>query len=447
MTIRMMATPVEAPPRPVGPPEAVLPPVVARPPAGAARPVREKMHAPQGPVKLVHAFWLAGMSCDGCSISATGATNPSVEDLLLGVIPGLPKVVLHHPVLSLEVGEDFIHPFEMAQNGELDAPYVCIYEGSIADERIAGATGGYFSAMGDQVMDNDEDQPFPTASRLKVMAERAAAVIAIGTCATWGGIPAATGNPTGAMSVMDFLGKDYRSALGLPVINIPGCAPVGDNFTETIAVILMFLQGLGPLPEFDELGRPAWLFSETVHRGCNRAGYYEEGVFAEDYGDKECLVEIGCWGPVVNCNIVSRGAQSHMGGCMAAGGPCIGCTMPGFPDKFAPFYKSPPGSLISSNASRTVGFGIRRLRALSNHDRNREVRWDKTPSKAVPSGWGDVPPPGPLDKSVHFFYEKLQFMGSKRPGRNDGRTYATDLPPRTRGMETPHDVSESEIKD
>jgi hydrogenase small subunit len=110
-------------------------------------------------------------------------------------------------VLSLEVGEDFIHPFEMAQNGELDAPYVCIYEGSIADERIAGATGGYFSAMGDQVMDNDEDQPFPTASRLKVMAERAAAVIAIGTCATWGGIPAATGNPTGAMSVMDFLGR------------------------------------------------------------------------------------------------------------------------------------------------------------------------------------------------------------------------------------------------
>ncbi|MDQ2741892.1 MAG: hypothetical protein M3Z66_06295, partial [Chloroflexota bacterium] len=123
MTIRMMATPIEAPPRPVGTPEAVLPPVAERPPDVAARPVREKMHAPQGPVKLVHAFWLAGMSCDGCSISATGATNPSVEDLLLGVIPGLPKVVLHHPVLSLEVGEDFIHPFEMAQNGELDAPY------------------------------------------------------------------------------------------------------------------------------------------------------------------------------------------------------------------------------------------------------------------------------------------------------------------------------------
>ena len=60
------------------------------------------------------------------------------------------------------------------------------------------------------------------------------------------------------MSVMDFLGKDYLSSLGLPPINIPGCAPVGDNLTETIASILMFLVGLGPLPEFDGLGRPAW---------------------------------------------------------------------------------------------------------------------------------------------------------------------------------------------
>lgn len=445
MSIRLTA-PVETPVKPVQAPPATDQMPVESPPDVMARPERQKMSAPQGPLKVVHAFWLAGMSCDGCSISTAGATNPSVEDLLLGTIPGLPKVILHHPVLSLEVGADFIKPFEMAQNGELDAPYVCIYEGSIADERIAAKTGGYFSAMGDKTLE-DRERPFPTADRLKVMANGAAAVIAIGTCATWGGIPAATGNPTGAMSVMDFLGKDFRSALGLPVINVPGCAPVGDNFTETVAVILMFLQGLGPLPEFDELGRPAWLYSETVHRGCTRAGYYEEGVFADNYGEKECLVEVGCWGPVVNCNIVSRGAQSHMGGCMAAGGPCIGCTMPGFPDKFAPFYKTAPGSLISSSASKTVGFGIRRLRAISNHDRNREVRWDKNPGKDSPSGWGDVRTPGAVDKTVHFFYEKLQFMGAKRPGRNDQHHYSTDLPPRARGSETPHDVSESVIKE
>jgi hydrogenase small subunit len=394
-------------------------------------------------VEVVHAFWLAGMSCDGCTISASGATNPSVEDLLSGTIPGLPKVVLHHPVLSVEAGDEFIEPFEQAARGELDAPYVVIYEGSIPDERIAAENGGYWSAMGDYAIGDGEELPFPTSERMAQMAPGAAAVIAIGTCATWGGIPAAMGNPTGAMSIMDFLGDDYRSALGLPVINIPGCAPIGDNFTETVASILLFLQGIGPLPEFDELGRPAWQFGETVHRGCTRAGYYEEGVFAESYGDKECLVEVGCWGPVVNCNIVSRGAQSHMGGCMAAGGPCIGCTMPGFPDKFAPFYETPPGSAVSTNSTRLYGAGIRRLRALSNNDRNRESRWDSLNRGQAPSGWGEVEKPGLLDKTVHFFYEKLQFGGDKKkPGRDGSRSWATDVPNRTASSVSPGDTGE-----
>ncbi len=414
---------VSAPPRVANASEESVPSVPPVSPEPAPVPRR----APGGPVKVVHAFWLAGMSCDGCSISVTGATNPSVEDLLTGGVSGLPTVVLHHPVLSVENGQEFIRPFKEAADGELDAPYVVIYEGSIGDERLAAQFGGYWSAMGDQVIEGG-DRPFPTSERLASMASNAAAVIAIGTCATWGGVPSAIGNPTGAMSVMDFLGADYRSALGLPVINIPGCAPVGDNFTETVAAILMFLQGMGPLPEFDELGRPAWLFNETVHRGCTRAGYYEEGIFAEDYGDKECLVEIGCWGPVVNCNIVSRGAQSHMGGCMAAGGVCIGCTMPGFPDKFSPFYKAPPGSSISGGAARTVGFGIRRLRSLSNRALSREVRWDRDYDGKVPSGWGNIQKPDVVDTFIHFFYEKIQFAGSRRPGRGDRRSYATDVP-------------------
>ncbi|MGI8830426.1 MAG: hydrogenase expression protein HypE, partial [Candidatus Limnocylindria bacterium] len=143
----------------------------------------------------------------------TGATNPSVEDLLTGGVSGLPTVVLHHPVLSVENGQEFIRPFKEAADGELDAPYVVIYEGSIGDERLAAQFGGYWSAMGDQVIEGG-DRPFPTAERLASMASNAAAVIAIGTCATWGGVPSAIGNPTGAMSVMDFLGADYRSALG-----------------------------------------------------------------------------------------------------------------------------------------------------------------------------------------------------------------------------------------
>ncbi|MDQ6605792.1 MAG: hypothetical protein M3Z06_04500, partial [Actinomycetota bacterium] len=103
---------------------------------------------PDGPLNIVHVFWIAGMSCDGCSIAATGATNPSVEDLLLGNIPGLPKVVLHHPVLSPGAGAEFIRPFKQAANGELGAPYVVVLEGSVPDDQAFPENSGYFSAMG-----------------------------------------------------------------------------------------------------------------------------------------------------------------------------------------------------------------------------------------------------------------------------------------------------------
>jgi hydrogenase small subunit len=362
---------------------------------------------PLGPFEKVHVFWLAGMSCDGCSIAAVGATMPTVESLMTGKLPGVPRLVLHHTALQVEAGEAYVEPMRQAWRGELGAPYVIVYEGSIADETKAVAAGGYWSAVGEEL---DEatglTRQVPSAEWAARLAPGAAAVIAIGTCATWGGIPAAYGNPTGAMSMMDFLGRDYRSALGVPVVNIPGCPPVGDNFTETVAAVLLFLQGIGPLPEFDDLGRPAWLFGETVHRNCVRAGYYEEGTFAHEYGGKECLVEVGCWGPVVQCNITSRGAINHLGGCMNVGGPCIGCTMPGFPDKFAPFYKAPPGTTVSSSASRLVGSFVRPLRRITQRDRNREPAWDR--GGLVPSGWGAASNPTIVDKAVHYFYEKLR---------------------------------------
>ena len=365
-----------------------------------------------GPVTEVHAFWIAGMSCDGCSIAAVGAQNPRVEQLISGSIPGLPKVILHHPVLSVTAGKEFMKAHYLAKEGKLGAPYVVIQEGSVADESIAGEFGGYWSAMGSEVSEDGTHQPIPTAHWLRDLAPGAAAVIAVGTCATWGGIPAAAGNVTNSMSVMDYLGKDYLSTLGLPPINIPGCAPVGDNITETVASVLMFLAGVGPLPEFDELGRPAWMFQSTVHRGCVRAGNYEEGKFADEYGQSECLVELGCWGPVVQCNMVSRGAIGHNGGCMNTGGICIGCTMPGFPDSFAPFYKKPPGTLVSSTISRGTGSFISYLRNFTQRSRNLTDRWKETGN--VPSGWANVDGKGgKLDGAVSFFYEKIKSQGTE----------------------------------
>ena len=379
-----------------------------------ARPATREGYIPRfaldkGPVTEVHAFWLAGMSCDGCSIAAVGAQNPRVEQLITGSIPGLPKVILHHPVLSVTAGKHFMAAHHLAKAGKLGAPYVVIQEGSVADEDIAGAFGGYWSGMG---VDHETGQPIPTAHWLRDLAPGAAAVIAVGTCATWGGVPAATGNVTNSMSVMDYLGKDYLSTLGLPPINVPGCAPLGDNITETVASVLMFLAGVGPLPEFDELGRPAWMFKSTVHRGCVRAGNYEEGKFADEYGQQECLVELGCWGPVVQCNMVSRGAIGHNGGCMNTGGICIGCTMPGFPDAFAPFYKKAPGTMVSSNISRGAGSFISYLRRFTQRSRNLTARWKETGD--VPSGWANVNGrPGAVDGAIGYFYEKVKAMGTE----------------------------------
>jgi hydrogenase small subunit len=276
---------------------------------------------------------------------------------------------------------------------------------------------GYFSAIGSGGLDSGsgDGQPNRMTDWLTKLAPGASACIAIGTCAAWGGIPAAAGNITGSMSLMDFLGGDYRSTSQIPVVNVPGCAPVGDNFTEALAEVLRFIKGLAPQPEVDELGRPLWQFGETVHRHCPKAGYYEEGIFAEQPGDNECLVEIGCWGPVVQCNITERGAINHTGGCMVAGGACIGCTMPGFPDRYSPFYKAPPGSAISGGVSKTYGAAIRRLRRMSMKGGNREPLWDKT---GVPSGW-DIArdKPSPIDKANQFFYKKLQYRGSVHHGK------------------------------
>src|SRR5262245_25862396 len=158
-------------------------------------PKRERL--PLGPLKTIHVYWLAGMSCDGCTISVAGATNPGIEGLLAGTVPAMPKVLLHHPVLAPEAGADFVKWFRDAEAGALGAPYVVVFEGSVADERIAARSGGYFSAMGvEPPGDGGEPQPVPTATWLRRLAPGAAATIAIGTCATWGGIPSAEGNPT-----------------------------------------------------------------------------------------------------------------------------------------------------------------------------------------------------------------------------------------------------------
>jgi hydrogenase small subunit len=324
-------------------------------------------------VSEVHILWItAGLGCDGDSVSVTAATQPSIEQIVLGAIPGLPKVHLHNPVLAYEVGDDFMRYFYRAEEGKLE-PFVLVVEGSIPNEKIKQE--GYWAAMG---TNPHTGQPITTCEWIDRLAPKAFGVIAIGTCATYGGIHAMQGNPTGCMGLADYLGWSWKSKAGLPIVNVPGCPVQPDNFTETVLYLLYQAAGLAPMIPLDDKLRPEWLFGMTVHHGCDRAGYYEEGLFTKEYGKPECLVKVGCWGPVVNCNVTKRGWMAGIGGCPNVGGICIGCTMPGFPDKFMPFMDEPPGAHLSSTMIQSYGTAIRALRSITNHTVNKEPKWRHT---------------------------------------------------------------------
>jgi hydrogenase small subunit len=332
-------------------------------------------------VKEIHVVWMTtGLGCDGDSVSITAAMQPSLEDVVLGAVPGLPKVHLHNPVLAYEVGDDFMEHWYKAAAGQLD-PFVLVLEGSVPNEKIKKE--GFWAAMG---TDKKTGQPITTNEWIDRLAPKALAIIACGTCATYGGIHAMEGNPTGAMGLADYLGHNWKSKAGLPIVNVPGCPVQPDNMMETLLYLLFQVAGLAPMIPLDAELRPTWLFGKTVHEGCDRGGYYEQADFAHEYGSPKCLVKIGCWGPVVNCNVTKRGWMGGIGGCPNVGGICIGCTMPGFPDKFMPFMDEPPGGSLSSALITGYGGLIRSLRSMTNRTVNKEPTW-RSPKAELMTGY------------------------------------------------------------
>ena len=310
-------------------------------------------------------LWVtAALGCDGDSVAMTGATQPSLEDVVLGAIPHLPAVTLHNPLLAYEAGEAFLEPFRRAAEGRATRPFILVVEGSMPDETLAGVG-----------TDGPGGRAIPTCEWIDRLAPGAWAVVAAGTCATYGGIHAMEGNPTGAMGLPDYLGWSWRSRAGIPIVCVPGCPVQPDNFMETLVYLLRQAAGRAPMIPLDDCLRPRWLFAQTVHEGCDRGGYYEQADFTLEHGTPKCIVKLGCWGPVVRCNVGKRGWMGGVGGCPNVGGVCIGCTMPGFPDKFMPFMDEPPGAKMSSSAVLMYGRAVRALRSFTIDSLDREPEW------------------------------------------------------------------------
>ena len=336
-----------------------------------------KPSRPTTDVSEIHILWItAGLGCDGDTIAITAARQPSLEDIVMGVIPGIPKVHFHNPVLSYENGSEFLKNFQLADEGKLD-PFILVVEGSIPNEN--NKLEGFWAAFG---TDASTGQPITTCEWIDRLAPKAWAVVGAGTCATYGGIHAMAGNPTGAMGLPDYLGWGWKSKSGLPIVCVPGCPVLPDNFMETLLYLLRQAVGQAPMIPLDDLLRPIWLFGHTVHEGCDRAGFYEQADFAQsgEYGSEKCIVKLGCWGPVVNCNVGKRGWMDGIGGCPNVGGVCIGCTMPGFPDKFMPFMDEPPGAKLSTTAIAMYGKTVRALRQFTKDSHSKEPEWRQPPS-------------------------------------------------------------------
>lgn len=323
-----------------------------------------------GTIDEITVLWLsAGLSCDGESVAITAATQPSIEDLVMGAIPGIPRIKFLNPFLAYDNGDDFIGHFHRAAEGLL-SPYILVLEGSVPNEE--NKSEGYWASFGTNA---ETGQPITTCEWIDRLVPHAWAVMAVGTCATYGGIHGMEGNPTGAMGLADYLGFQWKSQAGIPLVCVPGCPTQPDNLTETLLYLLYQATDRAPMIPLDEALRPTWLFGETVHEGCDRGGYYEQAQFAEEYGSRQCIVKLGCWGPVVQCNVAKRGWMGGIGGCANVGGICIGCTMPGFPDKFMPFMDQPPGSLLSTRAVMTYGKAIHALRRFTQSSLNQEPAW------------------------------------------------------------------------
>ena len=326
----------------------------------------------QLPIAEIDVLWVtAGLGCDGDTIAMTAATQPSIEDVVLRrPCRGFPRstsIILSWPI---ENGDEFLEPFHARRRGQ-----ACILSSWWSKARFPNEHNkaeGYWASWG---TDPKTGQPITTCEWIDRLAPKAWAVVAAGTCATYGGIHAMEGNPTGCMGLADYLGWKWKSQADIPIVCVPGCPVQPDNLMETLLYLLHMAAGRAPMIPLDDALRPTWLFGQTVHEGCDRGGYYEQADFAEEYGSPLCIVKLGCWGPVVQCNVGKRGWMGGIGGCPNVGGICIGCTMPGFPDKFMPFMNQPPGSLLSSNAVMTYGRAIHALRRFTQASLNKEPSW------------------------------------------------------------------------
>lgn len=267
-------------------------------PLSAGEKIANAMTSPKRPPVI----WISGQGCTGCTETLLRPSHPTLDSVLLDIIS-----LDYNETLNTGAGhqaEEFMERSVEENKGK----FVLVIEGAIPTKD----DGIYCQVAG---------KPFIEIA--KDMADKAGAIIAIGSCASWGGVAAADPNPTGAKGAPEVL-------KGKTVVTIPGCPPNGYNFLSTVAYFITY----GKLPELDHLGRPKFAYSRLIHENCERRPHFDAGRFAEEFGDEGhrkgyCLYKLGCKGPVTynNCSILQFNDVGTWP--VRTGHPCFGCSEKG----------------------------------------------------------------------------------------------------------------------
>jgi len=299
-------------------------------------------------------IWLSFQECTGCTESLTRSHSPTLESLIFNVIS-----LDYHHTLQAASG----HAAEEARINAMekfDGQYLLLVDGSIPvkDDGVYSTIAG---------MTNLE--------MLKESAKGAAAIISVGTCAAYGGLPKANPNPTGAVSVADII-KDK------PIVNVPGCPPIPVVITGVLAHFLTF----GRLPDLDRDLRPLSFFGESIHDRCYRRPFYDRGQFAKTFDDEGarkgwCLYELGCKGPTTHNACATTKWNQGTSFPIQSGHPCLGCSEPDFWDAGS-FYKAftaPPinvseavAPVIAGGAAAGIALGLANRMKKARAERQRE---------------------------------------------------------------------------
>jgi hydrogenase small subunit len=246
---------------------------------------------------------------------------PRVSDLLLQeVLPGKHINLRFQATIMAGSGDAVLEVLDATQR-DLPGGYLLIVEGSVPT-----AEGGVYGTLGE----------IPMADRVAALASDAMAVVGLGTCASFGGVFAASPNPTGCIGVGRYL---QERSCKVPVVSIPGCPPHPDWFVGTVATLLLL--GADAL-DLDEWGRPRRFYGQLIHENCPRRAYFDEGKFAQQLGDEGCLYELGCKGTVTHADCPLRRWNHGTNWVIGSGAPCNGCTEPDFPDLISPMYERIP---------------------------------------------------------------------------------------------------------